>query len=493
MKRRDFLAGTFAAGVGATAWKASASSTSGPKAGTPNLLIIHTDQQSAWTVSAYGGTLLSTPNIDSLASEGAILKNFFTNSAVCTPSRGAFFTGRYPHAHGAYKNNIELNRDEITIAHVLQQNGYDTGYAGKWHLDGTPKPGWMTPDRSMGFEYCKFMFNRGHYKQIREQPDGDPLLDGMGDENTYTTDWLADKTVEFIDMPRTKPFFFTVCIPDPHTPFTVRSPYDTMYAPSNMTVPSTAHQSDLPNWANNSKFMGQGNTQAEREQWLQVQKARYCGEVKCIDDNVGKILDALRNSGQLDNTVVVFTTDHGEYMGEHGLMHKNQLYETAYRLPFLIRWPEKISAGTVVENIISTVDFQPTVLALMGIAPSGREQGKDASGLLQGQNVNWKDESFIHHSSLERAGIFTPEFELAYVKDRDAILFDRINDPEQVNNLFDNPAYSGVVVELTRRIVKHNVAVDAPATSWLKKLASVPLKGMPLFKTPTFLDNQKQL
>ena len=207
----------------------------------PNLLIIHTDQLSSWAISAYarkltqtpnyGKVLVETPHIDSLAKEGAILYNFFTNSAVCTPSRGCLLAGRYPHVHGAYKNNIEMNRDEVTIAHILHRHGYDTGYAGKWHLDGEPKPGWVEPARSMGFADCRFMFNRGHWKKVVEQPEGNPEVSPykvIGDKKTYTTDWLTDKTIAFIKRPRSRPFLYLVCLPDPQKPFTVREPYKTM-------------------------------------------------------------------------------------------------------------------------------------------------------------------------------------------------------------------------------------------------------------------------
>ena len=222
----------------------------------PNLLIIHTDQLSSWALSVYakqltgtpnyGKILIETPHIDSLAKEGAIFYNFFTNSAVCTPSRGCLLSGRYPHAHGAYRNNIEMNRDEVTIAHILQSNGYETGYAGKWHLDGEPKPGWVRPARSMGFADCRFMFNRGHWKKIVDQPQGNPKAfpyKVIGDEKTFTTDWLADKTIEFIEKTGNRPFFYMVSIPDPHGPFTVRRPYMNMYRPDEMTVPNTFKES----------------------------------------------------------------------------------------------------------------------------------------------------------------------------------------------------------------------------------------------------------
>ena len=437
----------------------------------PNLLIIHTDQLSCWAISIYakqrtktanyGKILVKTPYIDSLAEEGAIFYNFFTNSAVCTPSRGCLITGRYPHAHGAYKNNIEMNRDEVTIAHILQSNGYETGYAGKWHLDGPPKPGWVRPERSMGFADCRYMFNRGHWKKIVDQPSGNPEVSPykvIGNKKTFTTDWLADKTIDFIKKPGTKPFFYMVSIPDPHGPFTVREPYMSMYSPEDMTVPNNFKQSLTGK--NKKKTAGQ----------MQKSKAHYCGLVKCIDDNVGRILKVLKEERILDDTIIVFTTDHGEYMGEHGLYGKNQWYRTAYQIPFIVRWPKRIRAGTAINNFVSNVDVQQTLLGLMGIKPCGREQGRDASGLLRGEKINWIDEAMIHHSSLESAGIFTPEYELVLKAKGNHMLFDRINDPEQIKNLYNNSKYRNITKDLTKRIIRHNMDVNAPAVSWLKKI-----------------------
>jgi len=263
----------------------------------PNLLIIHTDQLSSWAISAYaerlrrvpnyGKVLVETPHIDSLAADGALLENFFTNSAVCTPSRGCLLTGRYPHAHGAYRNNIEMNRDEVTLARVLQGQGYETGYAGKWHLDGPPKPGWLKPERSMGFADCRFMFNRGHWKKIEDRPGNDPKAHPygvIGDETSFTTDWLAGKTIDFIRKARSRPFFYLVSFPDPHTPFTVREPYMSMYDPDDMIVPHTFKRA--------ASVKGKAST----EERLRRSKAHYCGQVKCIDDNVGRILNALRET-----------------------------------------------------------------------------------------------------------------------------------------------------------------------------------------------------
>ncbi|MFC1453204.1 sulfatase-like hydrolase/transferase [Verrucomicrobiota bacterium] len=441
-------------------------------AGTPNLLIVHTDQQSCWTLGSYGGGVGATPNIDRLAARGALFSHFFTNSAVCTPSRGCFMTGRYPHCHGAWTNNIPLNRDEITFAELLRRAGYRTGYAGKWHLDGTPRPGWVHPDRTMGFDNAEFMFNRGHWKKIEDNPmnhvqPGVYPYSVIGDERTYTTDWLTSKAIEFVEAADGRPFCFMLSLPDPHGPVDVRPPYDTMFVPEDMPIPASFCDDSLPDWARAlQKASPFGMDKPDREERLRRFLALYFGEVKLIDDSVGRMVDALEVKGVLENTLLVFTTDHGEYAGEHGLHGKNHLYETAYRIPMIMHWPDGIEAGTVVDNVMSTVDFQPTILSLLGSPASGREQGRDGSRLLGGDG-DWDDTAFIHHSSHNFAGVFTPRYELALARTGDSVLFDRRDDPAQMLNLFGDPAHRGVVESLTRRIALHHADLDSPASEWL--------------------------
>jgi arylsulfatase A-like enzyme len=441
----------------------------------PNVLIIHTDQQNTWTLGAYGGRLLETPHIDSIGHQGVRFDNFFTNSAVCTPSRGCLLTGRYPHAHGAYCNNTPLNRDEITLAHKLSEQGYHTAYIGKWHLDGHLRPGWVHPDRSMGFADCRFMFNRGHWKKIEDlrMHDAQPVVHPygvVGDEETFATDWLVTKAIEFIrETPG--PFCCMLSIPDPHPPFTVRPPYDTMYHPEGMPVPGTFSQYDLPAWARTAREKGPYRMdRKDREEVLRHNMALYCGMVKCIDDNVGRILDSLRSTGTLDCTIVVFSTDHGEYLGEHGLNGKNQLYETVYRLPLLMRWPAAIAPGTVVSDLVAMVDVYPTLLGLLGLEANPAVQGRDASPLVRGERIPWENEVFIHHSSLGRAGIFTSEYGLGLVKGGEHVLFDRARDPEQAHNLYHTPAYRAVVDELVQRVVSHHGETHSPAAGWLASI-----------------------
>lgn len=208
------------------------------------------------------------------------------------------------------------------------------------------------------------------------------------------------------------------------------------------------------------------------EESLRRAKAHYLGEVACIDFNVGRLMAALEYAGVLENTIVVFTTDHGEYVGEHGIYAKNQLYETAYRVPFIVRVPPSSPRARTVSRFLTTVDVEQTLLGLMGVEASGDEQGRDASRLLRAEEFSdWQDEAFIYGAAFDRAGIITLEFQLAYVRGaRDHILFDRRSDPLQTRNLFHDPEYGGVVEELTERLVAHNRTVGAPESEWLADL-----------------------
>lgn len=439
----------------------------------PNVLIVLTDQQSSWTLGAYGGRVIETPHCDTLAREGARFDHFYTNSAVCSPSRGSFFTGLYPHCHGTYHNDIEMNRDAETFAHVLERHGYRTGYAGKWHLDGHKRrPGWMTPDRSMGFADCRWMFECSHAKGVIEREGAPPDLSPDPTVGRAMTDWLVDKAIDFIARDRTAPFCLVVGIPDPHEPYLVREPYASLYRPEAMPIPATFDEPAPPSWARRDlEGCDTWHTHADPEGDLRRAMAAYCGMVKLIDDNVGRLLAALRDRQLLDDTVVVFTTDHGDYMGEHGLMGKNRNYEAVYRVPLIVRWPAAVRPGTVVERFVTTVDFKPTLLGLVGL-PAGRaDQGRDASPFLRGQDTQWTDEAFYHHSHFDFAGLFTPDYELVLARSGEHALFDHANDPDQTVNLMADSAHRAAAADLTARVIAHHRSLASPAMDWLSALS----------------------
>ncbi|MFH1717188.1 MAG: sulfatase-like hydrolase/transferase, partial [Planctomycetota bacterium] len=381
MNRRFFLraaGGTITAlTAGRTAWARDAER--------PNLLIIHTDEHNFRTLGCYGGTIVKTPSIDFLAANGALCERFYATSPVCTPSRAAFVSGRYPQNTPAVNNNIPMGDETVTFAEILRRQGYATGYAGKWHLDGEGRPQWAPP-RKFGFEDNRYMFNRGHWKKMEEtaagpavaarNAKGQPTYDVAGaDEKSFTTDWLANKTIDFIDSHKDVPFCYMVSIPDPHGPNTVRAPYDTMFEQVQVPIPATFHKSkeQTPDWAPPEKGL--------TEKSLRRLMPPYYGMVKCIDDNVGRILEALRKNGVLERTIVVFTADHGDLCGEHIRLNKGVPYEGSAKVPFIMYYPAKIKAGTVVNQVLGCVDFLPTVLGLMGVETPGREDGRNASAL----------------------------------------------------------------------------------------------------------------
>jgi uncharacterized sulfatase len=243
-----------------------------------------------------------------------------------------------------------------------------------------------------------------------------------------------------------------------------------------MELPETFHQKNLPSWAEKMRQQDvewehvSSEDDPRREAIFRKWKSQYLGEIKCIDDNVGRILKTLREQNQLDNTLIIFTSDHGEYMGEHGLYFKNALYEPAHHVGTLMRWPGGIRPGTVVEECVANVDVLPTLAGLLSLKTSGREQGRDASPLLRQEKIDWKDEAFIHKDYFSQSGVFTQEWELGLDKSGDSVLFDRKRDPLQVNNLYRDPAHKPIVEELTERTIRHNQKVGSPALKWLNEL-----------------------
>lgn len=446
----------------------------------PNLLIIHTDEHNFRTLGCYRellpkeattvwgkDALLATPNIDSLAREGAVAIRFYAASPVCTPSRASFVSGRYSQNTGSYKNDLPMRDDVVTFAEVLRKNGYATGYAGKWHLDGPAKPG-FGPARKFGFEDNRYMFNRGHWKQLTDtlkgpavkavDPKGNPTYSADGaDEKSFTTDFLADKTIAFIREHRDQPFCFMVSIPDPHGPNTVRPPYDKQFSSVNFQRPASATEpgKDLPTWAE-----ARGNPQMEPMD-------RYFGMVKCIDDNVGNILGALRKNNLLDRTIVVFTSDHGDLCGEHGRVNKGNPLETSACIPFVIRYPAKIKPGSVVREAFSNADFKPTILGIMGVPNPSRDEGRDGSAIfLTGQaSPRWQDVAFSRNSGGNWLMAISSRYKLVFSVTDNPCLFDLEKDPLEMTNLFPQPAARETSRTLAKALVQYARQYGEPATN----------------------------
>ncbi len=327
----------------------------------------------------------------------------------------------------------------MSFAETLRKAGYATGYAGKWHLDGIGKPQWG-PERNFGFADNRYMFNRGHWKQFEDTPDGPrvkardqkdkPTYSVRGaDEESFATDFLTNRTIDFIDEHKAEPFCYMLSIPDPHGPDTVRAPYDTMFDDSVVEKPRTYDKDEdgVPSWA--------------APQRCHYKMASYHGMMKCIDDCVGKLLAALRDRDLLDNTIVVFTADHGDMRGEHHRQNKGIPLEASAKVPFVARFPAQIPAGRQADEVINTVDFLPTMLAMMGVETAGKEEGRDASQLLCGKSgaETWENVTFMRGTGKpgDTSGwisAVTPRHKLILSSKDEAWLLDLEQDPDELIN-----------------------------------------------------------
>jgi arylsulfatase A-like enzyme len=453
----------------------------------PNVLIVQTDEHNFRTLGCYRallppeqafiwgeGVKVDTPHLDSIAQRGAICTRFYATSPVCTPSRAALMTGLYPQNTGSISNDLPLLDAMETFATVLERAGYATGYAGKWHLDGDAKPGWA-PARKFGFADNRFMFNRGHWKVLGEDADGpkvlsvnargEPVYSAEGaDEKSFTTDFLTDRAIDFVRAAGDRPFCYMLSLPDPHGPNTVRAPYDTMFDPARFQQPASARAAgeQLPSFA-----------QVLQDRFNQRQMAQYFGMVKCIDDNVGRLIAALRETGQLERTILIFTSDHGDMCGEHGRHNKGIPCEGSARVPFLIAAPGLIPPGTVIPEALGTVDFKPTLLGLLGLDSKAAMQGRDASSLLKNGRApaDWRDRTFVRIGGDDGRGsggwlaVFTQRHKFVLSPTDTPALFDLDNDPFELKNLFTDPGQRERIRELASHLKTYAETTADPHTA----------------------------
>jgi uncharacterized sulfatase len=447
----------------------------------------------------WGSAVVETPNIDRIGNEGAIFTSFYAAAPVCTPSRASIFTGKCPLEVSSGDNDRGITTIENTIAKVFRNDGYTTGYIGKWHLSQDRpngfehKPGWMLQpelkNNDYGFEAKNYMYNRGHYKkfEIIDNPDPDaPAGEKMGNDlgtsstgttsTNFSTDWLTDRAIDFINDNSSNPFFCVISYPDPHGPNNVRTPYNTMYSGNVIELPVTyrADGQGIPN-ENTGIFApadwtiaSGGNTRTEQE--VKNLIPTYYGMVKCIDDNIKKLLDTLSADGILDNTIIVFTADHGDLLGEHGRENKGLPYEASALVPFLIRYPSAITAHTVINTAANNADIMDTLISLAGINgfDYSSTSGNDLTGLIKGTEIqptiNGITLNGITYSTLNNwYGAFSDRFKLIFEKASSGTkkipwLIDLEIDANEITNFIDpstgkaQPGYKAIAKTLAEKL-----------------------------------------
>ena len=435
----------------------------------PNVLVIYTDEHHFNTLGCYGGTVVQTPHIDSIADAGARCTSFYAATPVCSPSRASILSGNYPQHTGVERNDVPLDPDIVTLGEALRREGYATGWAGKWHLAGKGKPQWAPPEK-FGFVENRFMFNRGHWKKLVETATGPRVGSrnrkgqpdyGMAgaDEHSYATDWLVGKTIDFIEEHTKQPFCFVTSLPDPHGPNRVRPPYDTQFVGADVSIPPSYFKprTAVPGWAPRSPKIN--------PRWMRANLPQYYGMVKCIDDNVGRILTVLRRQGRLENTIIVFTSDHGDLCGEHGRSEKGNPYEGSARIPFLLSYPGVVPKGHRIDEALNTTDVLPTLMALIGKPLKHAVDGRDASVLFRGGvPEGWQDVTVFRSTATggHWVAAASNDFKLVVSNQDRPWLFDLTTDPYEINNRIDWPTYSNIAGKLAEALRDYENQVGDP-------------------------------
>lgn len=423
MNRREFLRSSAIAGAGGFVLSNRGMNVSLNK-GRPNVLFVLTDQ---WRFCSLGhgennDPVVQTPNLDKFAEEGVRWSRCYAAHPRCTPNRAALITGRFPHRTGMIDNDLMLPPGERCIAHSFSKAGYKTNYIGKWHMDGTAKPGFVPKNwRRCGFE--TFVgFNRGHsYFDTGTYTNDGIKVSAPGEyEPTLQTDYAID----FMTANRDKPFFCLVSWGPPHGPLTPNPEFD-IYDESQIVF--------RPN-----DTVRNGSRQA-----------KYFGSCTSLDHEFGRLMAALKQLGLEDNTLVVFTSDHGDMGGSHGKSNKNEPEEESSHVPLLMRLPGSFRKGSVARNLISTVDLMPTILSICGLEPPSTCTGTDKSAAaLIGRSM--PDQSvYIEESIISwwRA-VVKGKYKYVVYSDETAgepvptMLFDLENDPYEMNNLINNPDFA---------------------------------------------------
>jgi arylsulfatase A-like enzyme len=458
----------------------------------PNILFIMSDDHAAHAIGAYGSRINSTPNIDRLAREGRRFANCFCTNGICAPSRAVILTGKYSHLNGVRDNAVAFDGNQATMPKLLQEAGYQTVLIGKWHLKSDPT----------GFDYWNILPGQGEYYN--------PDLIEMGRKvrvEGYVTDLLTDLAVDFLEKKRdpARPFFLMLHhkaphrnwqpaprhlrlydqakIPEPPTLFDDYSTRSRAAREQEMTVrdhfnlesdlkmgppPGRLDDAQRGAWeaAYEPKREAYSKTQPKDDLLVRWKYRRYMEDylacVAAVDESVGRVLDTLEKTGLAANTLVVYTSDQGFFLGDHGWYDKRFMYEESLRMPFLVRLPGVIPAGSVCEDMFLNLDFAPTFLDLAGVSVPGEMQGLSALEFLRGKTPeDWRQEIYYHyyeypavHMAKRHYGIRTRRFKLIhFYYDIDAWeLYDLEKDPRELNNVYDDPSYRDIRKELSERL-----------------------------------------
>jgi len=482
-----------ASAVLAAALLLAGASAQGPRSGRPNIIFIMSDDHAAHAIGAYGSKVNKTPNLDRLAREGALLTSVFATNSICTPSRAAILTGQYSHINGVTMFN-RFDSSKMTVARLLQQGGYHTGMVGKWHLGSDP----------VGFDQWEILPGQGAYQ--------DPIFYTATSERTYAgryvTDVITDLAIKFLDeRPRDQPFFLMMHHKAPHRPWEPDDEHASHFAAQRIPEPVTFWDSydtrsdalhenlqrvaadltnrdlkltpppglspeDLAKWrlikpasvtitrdGKQVTLTGEALARWKYQRYMQD----YLATVEAVDDSVGRVLAYLDKAGLARNTIVIYTSDQGFFLGDHGLFDKRFMYEESIRMPFLVRWPAGIRPGTKSEALALNIDFAPTFLEAAGLPAAKEMQGRSLLPVLRGRAPqDWRTSMYYRyyhdpgdHNTRAHYGVRTRTHKLIYFWTKDQWeLFDLVKDPYELDNLYGQPGQEELTARLNAELIR---------------------------------------
>jgi arylsulfatase A-like enzyme len=477
----------------------------------PNIIYMMTDDHTTQAMTCYGGTLIQTPNLDRIANEGIRFDNCYVTNALSGPSRACILTGKFSHENGFKDNSSTFDGSQQTFPKLLQNAGYQTAIIGKWHLISEPE----------GFDFWSILtglHEQGNYYQPEFRENGVDIV-----EPGYVTDVITDKTIQFIkNRDKTKPFcvmyhqkaphrnwmpaqrhlgkFNDVIFPEPSNLFDnyetrSRAAYeqdmsiahtlqdrwdlklatkeemndttlkDKYYEAYHRMAPEEQARWDEAYAPRIKEFRTKKMTPNELVRWKYQQYMRdYLATTLAVDENIGRLLNYLEEIGELDNTIIMYASDQGFFLGEHGWFDKRFMYEECHRMPFIMRYPKKIKAGITSDAMCMNIDFAPTILELANVRIPKDIQGESLVPILTNEGKEpktWRDLVYYHyyeypaeHSVKRHYGIRTKDYKLIhFYNDIDAWeMYDMKNDPKEMNNIYNNEEYGKVKTNLLTRL-----------------------------------------
>ena len=458
------------------------------------------DDHAAHAIGAYGGRLAPlnpTPTLDRLAAEGVIMENTFCTNSVCSPSRASILTGQYSHINGVKSLGGRVPEKNQTLPLAMRKAGYQTAVIGKWHLGLQP----------LAFDYYKVLRSQGKYHNPEFFERVSPKAgETSATEQGYCSDLIAQSSIQWLKQrDKTRPFMLLTHFKAPHGPWDAHERYDDLYADVDVPEPDSLwnnrnNGSIATRGHNDELLFNIGSSVGRRNKYRShVGKARelrarssemtddelkragyqnylkeYLRCVRGVDDNIKRLLDTLKAEGELDNTILIYTSDQGMMLGEHDYIDKRWMYEESLRMPFIVRYPKTIKAGTRSDALINNTDFAPTLLDYAGVPTPQNMQGHSFRAIMETgrEPADWRKGTYYrywmhmkHHYNPAHFGIRTKQWKLIFFCGADEKgekgygrtppgweLYNMKSDPLEMNNLYGNPQYQEVAKRLKRQL-----------------------------------------